>query len=57
MTSTKIGKIAAYYKKIQGFLNAVDSYDKSVKKAQEILTKHPDILEHLNKFGIKLNNN
>ena len=57
LTTTKMGKIAAYYKKIQGFLNAVNNYEKQVIKAGKVLEKHPDALKHVASFGIKMPGN
>lgn len=57
MTTTKVGKLAAYYKKIQGFLNAVNNYHKALDKAQNVLSKHPDTLGNVAKFGVKMPGN
>lgn len=57
MTTTKVGKIAAYYKKIQGFLNAVNNYHKALEKANKVLNQHPDILGDVAQFGVKMPGN
>lgn len=57
MTTSKVGKIAAYYKKTQGFLNAVNNYHKSLDKAKNILKNHPDTLGNVAKLGIKMPGN
>lgn len=57
ITTTKVGKIAAYYKKIQGFLNAVNNYHNELEKAQKVLKKHPKILDIIAKVGVKMPGN
>jgi hypothetical protein len=57
MTTSKVGKIAAYYKKTQGFLNAVNNYYKELDKAKNVLKNHPDTLGNVAKLGIKMPGN
>ena len=61
LTTSKLGKITAYYKKIQGFLNAVDSYQQELIKIKEMLKealkKDPDLLEKVAELGIKMPGN
>ncbi|WP_392553307.1 T6SS effector BTH_I2691 family protein [Orbus wheelerorum] len=51
-SSTKIGKIASYYKKTQGFLNTVENYKKALKNAQEATESMPGILSVAKQLGI-----
>ena len=55
--TTKLGKLAAYYKKIQGFTNAVQKYEDELKKAKEAISKNKSILKDAKKLGIKIPNN
>jgi hypothetical protein len=57
IATSKVGKIAAYYKKTQGFLNAVNNYHKELDKAKNILKNHPDTLGNVAKLGIKMPGN
>lgn len=57
IATSKVGKIAAYYKKTQGFLNTVNNYHKELDKAKKVLKNHPDTLENIAKLGIKMPGN
>jgi hypothetical protein len=61
ITTSKVGKIAAYYKKTQGFLNAVQRYEKQLTKAKsvekELQNSAPKELKRLTRLGIKMPGN
>jgi hypothetical protein len=57
ITTTKVGKIAAYYKKVQGFLNAVKNYNDELEKAQKVLKRYTKMLDITANTGIKMPGN
>ncbi|WP_392562402.1 T6SS effector BTH_I2691 family protein [Orbus sturtevantii] len=52
-SSTKVGKLASYYKKTQGFLNTVENYKKALINAKEATTAMPGILSVAKQLGIQ----
>lgn len=49
--TTLLGKLASYYKKVQGFLNAVENYRESFDKAQAVIKASPSIVKVAESLG------
>lgn len=52
--STKIGKLASYYKKTQGFFNTIERYRESIDKVTDINSKYSDTLQIAKGLGTTL---
>lgn len=49
--ATLTGKLASYYKKVQGFLNTVENYHEALNKAQAIIKQSPSIVKVAESLG------